>query len=110
MTTITFTTSYNDTFTVEPAFGRYANGRLAIQFVDDEGPFSKLTTNLPDQHLNEGEVFVKHWAENEDLFDALLEFGWLEDTGREVASGFVSPRAMRLSGSLLEAYKVWAQG
>lgn len=103
-------TAYDQTFTAVPEFGRYANGRLAIRLVDEEdgSPVCTLTTNLPDQHLNEGEVFVKHWAENEPIFDAMMEFGWLEDTGREVASGFVSPKVMRPTGPLLEALQVWS--
>lgn len=99
--TITFT-AFDQTFEVWPEASRYANGRLAISFVDNEGPFSKVTTNLPDQHLNEGEVFVKDWSENEALVNALLEAGWLTLTGREVQSGHVFPKVMRLAGPLLD--------
>lgn len=97
--TITFT-AHDQTFTVWPEVGHYSNGRLAIKFFDQEGPFSTITTNLPDQHLNEGEVFVKDWSENEVLVNALLEAGWLTLTGREVQSGYVFPKVMRLAGPL----------
>ena len=100
-TTIIFT-AFDQTFAVTPQLSSYnPNGRVAIAFFDEDGPFAKLTTNLPDQHLNEGEVFVKDWAENEPLVEALLEFGWLELTGREVQSGFVFPKVMRPAGPLL---------
>lgn len=84
MTTITFT-AYDTTFTAIPEFGRYANGRLAISMLDPEdgSPVCTLTTNLPDQHLNEGEVFIKDWAENAPIVEALLKEGWLQVTGRE---------------------------
>ena len=101
--------AYDNTFTAEPTFGRYANDRLAIKMVDPEdgSPVCTLTTNLPDQHLNPGEVFIKHWAENELIFNALVEAGCLIDTGREVASGYIHPKAMRLAGPLLAAFDDW---
>ena len=110
MTTIIFT-AYNNSYTATPEFGRYPNGRLAIRMVDEEdgSPVCTLTTNLPDQHLNEGEVFIKHWAENQPIFDAMMEFGWLRDTGREVISAYVEPKAMTLDGPLAEAYRTWTE-
>jgi hypothetical protein len=93
--------SYGETFEVTPTMGTYSNGRLAISFICDEGPFCHLTVNLPDQHLNPGEVFVKDWSENEVLVVALVAAGWLIDTGREVQSGYVFPKVMRPAGPLL---------
>jgi hypothetical protein len=93
-------TTWGTTTEVEPEFARYTNGRLCIKLWCDEGPFATLTVNLPDQHLNEGEVFVKDWAENEPVVEALMALGVLRDTGREVISGFVAPRVMVLDGSL----------
>lgn len=89
---------------------RYANGRICLELwheVTEDGltyaePVGKVTTNLPDQHLNAGEVFVKDWAENEPMVAALVEAGWLEDTGREVLSGFVAPKVYRLAGPLAD--------
>lgn len=102
--TITFT-AFGETFTVHPEVSRYSmKDRLAISFYDEQGlPFSHLTVNLPDEHLNEGEVFVKDWSENAPLVLALTKAGWLERTGREVSSGYVFPKVMRLAGPLLEA-------
>lgn len=92
----------------KPEVKAYANGRVAIDLLywDDEMqdwfPHCHLTVNLPDQHLNEGELFVKDWAENELIANTLLEFGWLERTGREVISGFVAPMVARPAGALKE--------
>ncbi len=99
--TITFT-AYGDTFTLSPKVDRYSNDRLAISFFDEEGPYAKLTVNLPDQHLNEGELFVKDWSENEFLVRALLQEGWLTPTGREVQSGYVFPKVMVPAGPLAD--------
>lgn len=80
----------------------YTNGRLAVQvlYFDEEmgckAPFAKLTVNMLDIHLNEGEVLIKDWAENEPLVSHLEQEGYLIRTGREVSSGFVFPAVMRL--------------
>lgn len=103
--TITYT-AYGEDFTVTPDLVHYNdNDRPALMFFDEEGPHGVITTNLPDQHLNEGEVFVKDWAENEALASALVKAGWLVPTGREVQSGYVFPKVMRLAGPLADMLK-----
>jgi hypothetical protein len=99
--------SWGETTEVHPRATTYENGRLCLELwiEHDEGwmePFAKVTTNLPDQHLNEGEIFVKDWAENEPMVAALLEAGWLVPAGREVLSGYVAPAVMRPAGALAE--------
>lgn len=94
-------TSYGDTLTITPHLFEYGNHRLAIGFDCEDGPYAKLTVNLPDEHLNEGELFIKDWSENESMVAALLEAGWLELTGREVNAGFTFPKVMRPAGPLL---------
>lgn len=100
-------TAYGETLTCKPVLESYDGGRVALTLTywDEEMqgwfPHCKVTVNLPDQHLNEGEVFVKDWSENEPIVEALLEAGWLVPTGREVISGFVAPRVMRLAGPLV---------
>lgn len=105
---ITFNlTAYGVTSKVRPEFTNYANGRLCIRLAywdeEMEGwfPHCTLTTNLPDQHLNPGEVFVKDWSENEPIVAALVEMQMLKPAGREVISGFVAPAVMVLGGPLL---------
>jgi hypothetical protein len=98
-------TSYDEDYVLTLDLSTYANGRLAISFWYDDpdcgpAPFAKVTVNMPDDHLNEGEVFVKDWAENENLVNYLLEQGWLTRTGREVLSGYVAPAVMVPAGPL----------
>ena|SRR5881392_1696635 len=101
-------TSFGEDFILEPVISTYSNGRLAIQFfyldekMDMMAPFAKVSVNMPDDHLNPGEVFVKDWAENEPLVAHLVEQGWFTPTGREVLSGFVAPAVMRPAGLLLD--------
>lgn len=103
---ITFNfTSYGEDFVLILREGQtYTNGRLALEFWTEQEwgmePFAKVTTNMPEVHLNPGEVLVKDWAENAPLVEALTEAGWLISTGREVLSGFVVPQVMRLGGPI----------
>lgn len=106
MTTFTFT-SFGTDYTLRPETSLYTNGRLCLSLLywdeEMEGwfPFAKITTNLPDQHLNEGEVFVKDWSENEEIVRYLIARGILTPTGREVVSGYIAPQVMRLNPDLL---------
>ena len=108
--------SYGEDMVLVPRFSRYAStDRVALEFwyeetIDEDdpeatfmAPFAKVTVNMPDVHLNEGEVLIKDYAENEALVQALIDEGWLIQTGREVASGFVFPMVARFAGPLLEA-------
>jgi hypothetical protein len=101
-------TIWGKTTTLEPKVSTYSNGRTALEFwyhdeeIDMMAPYAKVTVNLPDQHLNEGELFVKDWAENAPLVEALEDAGWLVRTGREVISGYVAPAVMRPAGPLTE--------
>lgn len=118
MNDITFThaTINGQVHDLIPRVSSYSNGRVALEFwfadpemeefATEEGPFlapyAKVTVNMPDDHLNEGEFFVKDWAENEDLVRHLREAGWLTHTGREVLSGFVTVPVMRAAGPLAD--------
>lgn len=78
--------------------GRYSNDRLALVIL---GPGnceeSKVTVNLPDEELDDGEFFVK-WAGDDGAMTradthALWKIGIFEDTGRRVDSGYVEAYA-----------------
>lgn len=97
--------AYGEEFNLYPTFNTYGNGRLAISFEDiHEGPYGHLTINMPNDHLNPGEVFVKNWSVNEGLVRTLIDAGWINFTGREVLSGFVAVPVAVLAGPLLDAY------
>jgi hypothetical protein len=100
---------YGEEVYLSPELGVYSNARLAITMVNPYTfeQWATVTVNMPNDHLNEGEVFIKDWAENEALVGALLRAGWLVATGRELASGFVFPKVMTLGGDLAEYFKAW---
>ena len=93
--------AYGETLTVVTARYQASNG-LAVQVVDATGcPFGTVSVNLPESKaLPEGAFYVKHWAENEPLVDALISQGVIEPVDAPVAaSGFISGiKAYRLRG------------
>lgn len=103
--TIAFT-SFGEDFLLHLHVDRYTNGRLALSFWTENEwgpePFAKVTVNMPEDHLNEGEFFVKDWAENAPLVEHLVAEGWLLAQGREVLSGYVAPGVYRAGGPLKE--------
>lgn len=71
---------------------QYANNRTALQLVDSKTgePIATATVNIPDKHLEENEIFIKNYSENEGMLLALIKAGIVEVTGRSVQSGFVN--------------------
>jgi len=69
--------------------GMYAEQRIALRLIDAEdfAPFATITVNVPNSNhlLQPGEFFVKTWAENEQVTNALREKTEIfVDTGRKV--------------------------
>ena len=52
-------------------------------------PYAMATVNVPHAHLEEGEVLIKNYSENEGILEMLEKEGVVERTGRTVPSGFV---------------------
>ena len=79
-------TVYDVTLTRE----KYENNRTAIvgTLPDGEG-FAVLSCNIPDVKLNENEVIIKNWSENEELAIAAGRSGFFIPTGNYIATWFV---------------------
>ena len=75
----------------------YKNGRLAIKLTCEIGPMAVLTVNLPEFELEEGEFFVKAYAENEPVADACRDSGIFCDTGKRVKIGYTEAEVWRLA-------------
>lgn len=76
----------------------YNNGRLAIKLMCETGPMAVLTVNLPEEELEEGEMFIKAYAENEPVADACRDSGIFCDTGKRVKiSKWVEAEVWRLA-------------
>lgn len=88
--------SFGQTYTVWIDKKRYGNGRVALILMSELGPVARATVNLPDEDPKSGEVFIKTWGENEDMLDFLVRNGIVEDTGRDVVTGYARARIARL--------------
>lgn len=79
---------------------KYGNGRIAILAMEEDGSqWGMLTVNFPDAELEEKEIVVKDYSENESwvpqVLTALSEY--FEDTGKKVHSGFVSASIWKMT-------------
>ena len=75
----------------EILFKQYSNKRTAIVLRDSEdgSPIATATINLLDIPLQEDEVIIKDYAENEGMYEALLEAGVIAPSTYSVQSGYV---------------------
>lgn len=71
-------------------FGQYNNKRIAMQLVDSEGPVAVATINFPDEQLEEDEIIIKDYSENEGMLDSLIEAGIVSEPLRYTSSGYVN--------------------
>lgn len=76
----------------------YEDRSTCIRLVSEQdgSPIATLTVCIPGIKLNENEVLVKTWGENEGLaVKALTELGF-QDTGKRVSTGFVQAEIWEL--------------
>ena len=55
--------------------GTYDNGRAALRLIGKMGPIATCTVNLFDKKMEQDEVAIKDYAENEGMLDALMDAG-----------------------------------
>jgi hypothetical protein len=73
-------------------FGKYINGRTAIQLYDstDGDLVATATVNVEDlEHLGEDEVIIKNYSENEGILDVLVDAEIISKPLYQVQTGFV---------------------
>lgn len=79
---------------------KYLNNRPAIFIESVEGAkMGVLSVNLPEESLEQDEIFIKDWSENEGLLDSLVQSGILIDTGKRHPVGFVEAAICKLVDS-----------
>lgn len=77
----------------------YKNGRMALVLNDAEDGvrIAIATVNIPNEQLDDDEVFIKDYAENAGMTKALVEANIIEEEPtRTVATGFVMVHAFKL--------------
>lgn len=68
----------------------YGNGRPAITLVEDDGlTFAVLSVNVPDVHLEPGEVIIKTYSEGEGMLEFLLHHKIVSEPKRWIKTGWV---------------------
>ena len=82
----------------ELTFLKYGNGRHAIT-LDEVGtgePIAVASVNLPDATIEDDEVIIKNWSENEGVLELLVEAGIVTPL-RKLFTGFVQADVCRLN-------------
>lgn len=74
----------------------YGNKRVALILMSDEGQVACATVNLPEHDIQENEIIVKTWSENEGMLDFLVKNRIAAATGREIQTGFVTAKVCKL--------------
>ena len=71
--------------------GRYANGqrRLVLYSVEDGMPYMTASVALQDTQLEDDEIAIKDYSENEGILRALIRAGIVEPSHGSVRQGFV---------------------
>ena len=78
-------------------FGKYSNGRTAIELVEKNGePMAVASVNLPSDHLESDEVAIKNYSENQGVLDALVDAQIVSQPVRFIASGFIQVPVCKL--------------
>ena len=68
---------------VEIELGRYENGRLAVQLVENGDDYATVSVNFPFEVIGPDEFAFKTYSENEGLYEELIRSGEIESTGRQ---------------------------
>lgn len=76
----------------------YPNGRIALQLIDTEDgtPVATASVNLPDVNINDDEIFIKSYSENEGMMDMLLKEGIIGETLATANAGFATATLHKL--------------
>jgi hypothetical protein len=81
---------------------QYGNGRIALRLTDLEppyGPVAVATVNLVDDATQPNEVVIKNYAENEGIYESLLEQNIITAAHRYATNGYVVCPVCYLVGS-----------
>jgi hypothetical protein len=88
------------TYNVIIAERSYGNNRLALEILDSEDgiPVMVATVNIPEVPLNEDEIIIKDYSENEGVLGFLQQNGLVGEVLREVTTGFVKCQVVKYLG------------
>lgn len=73
-----------------------SNGETALFLRSVKGPYMTITVNLPDVDLDDDEVSIKNYSENEGVFEWLVDEGIVSEPIRYEHQGHVKVPICRL--------------
>lgn len=76
--------------------GIYENGQTLLELVDGNGEVLMRPTVALMFPVNDGEVFIKNYSENEGILEALTDAGVIEPTGETVPCGYTEAHVAKL--------------
>lgn len=78
----------NEHLTMVPT--TYHDGNLAIQIYAENGPYARLSVNLPDRRLPDHAFWLKDWSDNAPIAEYLKTYGYIEPVWpiRRAIAGF----------------------
>lgn len=90
MKEFTFTTKHGGSYQVTIQLGKYKNGQTSMQLLDAEDgtPVATASIAMPELSLDENEIVVKDYSENEGMLDFLLENSIVEMCSEYVETGY----------------------
>jgi hypothetical protein len=78
-------------------FRQYPNKRVGIAILDNEGmPFATATVNIPEEKIEDDEVFIKDYSENAGMLSFLVKNNIVAEPHRFVKSGWVTIPVCRI--------------
>ena len=99
-------------WTCDVQLGRYNNKRLAIQLVSAVenikediymgAPIATATVNMPDIAINNNQIIIKSYSENEGMVSALQKAGYISENVQSVNIGFVDVHIAEKTDKLKE--------
>lgn len=90
MKEFTFTTKHGGSYQVFIQLGKYRNGQTSVQLIDAEDgqPVATASIAMPELSLEDNQIVVKDYSENEGMLDFLLENSIIEMCSEYVETGY----------------------
>lgn len=85
---------------------KYQCGQTRISMVTEEGkPMHIATVAIPDVHIDDDEVIIKDYSENEGIYNCLVTEGVVHPHHRTIRSGFVELYVCKLTQAVIDQLK-----
>ena len=89
-TIFSFVSQFGERYLLFTRTETYKDGKIRIQLYDskDGTPYATATASIK-ENLEQGEVAIKDWSENEGILDFLVQNKIVKEPHRFVKSGYV---------------------